>query len=214
MANYWAREPTVAFSPIHQRGLLSCVTVTGFGIRTACTIPCRYQLFGCHAVVIVPRVPQACTAFRKRVEIAVGFPSSVPPTDGALHLGHWHRFHSLLQVLDSHQPARNQEQWYQLGRMIIEPIRLPDGSEIVYGCKRVLEDPASANVSHQTFSGGACFPNCVFYRRVVHGVSRYEKHTDGGFTYSIADDPLIWGSAYGLWNTSVNRGAGSSKPIP
>ena len=59
-----------------------------------------------------------------------------------------------------------------------------------------------------------CFPNYVFYRWVVHDVFKYEKHTDGGFTYSIADDHLIWGPAYGLWNASVNRGAGSSKPIP
>ena len=83
-----------------------------------------------------------------------------------------------------------------------------------YSSPRRVGDRVRLQVSFGRPGFCQCFPNYVFYRWVVHDVFKYEKHTDGGFTYSIADDHLIWGPAYGLWNTSVNRGAGSSKPIP
>ena len=93
------------------------------------------------------------------------------------------------------------EEWLLIGQ-----IRLPDGSEVVYGCKWALGDPTSANVSHQVFSGWTYFPNGSFYHQVVHDTFQYEERPDGGFTYSIADNHLIWDPTHGLWNTSVNSG--------
>jgi hypothetical protein len=91
------------------------------------------------------------------------------------------------------------EEWLLVGHT-----RLADGSEIIYSCKWALGDPTSANVSHQTFIGWAYFPNGTFYHQIAHGVFEYEKHADGGFTYSIGDNHLTWDPVYGFLNTSVN----------
>jgi len=83
---------------------------------------------------------------------------------------------------------------------------LADGSELIYSYKWALGDPTSANVSHHTFIAWAHFPNGTFYRQIVHDVFKYEKHADGGFAYSIANNHLTWDPVHGFWNTSINAG--------
>ena len=82
--------------------------------------------------------------------------------------------------------------------------RLADGTELIYSYKWALGDPTSTDASQHTFVAWALFPNGTFYHEAVSGGLEYEQRPDGGFTYSVGNNHLIWDPAHGLWNTSVN----------
>ena len=97
-----------------------------------------------------------------------------------------------------HKDGPGWEEWVFLAHN-----RLPDGTELIYSYKWALGVPTSTEVSHR-FIAWAHFPNGTFYHEVVHGDLVYEQRADGGFTYSIGDNHLIWDPVHALWNASVN----------
>lgn len=91
------------------------------------------------------------------------------------------------------------EEW-----LVLAQGSLTDGSNITYGYRWSLGDPASANLSDTTFSAWVYFLNGTFYNGRVHDAFKYEENTDGGFTCSIADNHLTWDPVDGSWQVSVN----------
>jgi len=81
---------------------------------------------------------------------------------------------------------------------------LADGSNIDYGYRWSLGDPASANLSNMTFSAWVSLPNGTFYDRRVHDVFGCGDNEDGGFTCSIANNSFTWDPVHGSWQISVN----------
>jgi len=101
----------------------------------------------------------------------------------------------------NHKKCIGWEEWVFLAHN-----RLADGTELIYSYEWVFGDPASANDTGHTFVAWALFPNGTLYNQIAQGEFKYEERADGGFTYSIGKNHLIWDPVHELWNTSVNAG--------
>ena len=82
-----------------------------------------------------------------------------------------------------------------------------DGTEVIYGCKWVLGDPTSANYSHLAWIGWTYFPNGTYYRDIDHANNFvYSEESDGGFTFSIANNSLSWSPSKSKWHATFTSG--------